>query len=146
MALHTSWQSQLGKRLLVRALLKKLSKEDVTSAADVGHGIYSGRRGAMVSVAGGTGWRRRVTLREHLGVDALLVASCLVGGNSVGFHVDGVGVAASARCSHIGWIDRRPSVRGGKNIVHTVAIDAGSHLAVALLQSLAVYAGQVLTQ
>src|SRR5208283_5016223 len=142
MALHTSWQSQLGKRRLVRALLKKLSKEDVTSAADAGHGTYSGRRGAMVSVAGATGWRRRVTLREHLGMDAPLVASGLVGGNSVGFHVDGVGVAVSAGCSHVGRIDGRTRVRGGKNVVHTMAVDAGGHLAVALLQSLPVHAGE----
>jgi hypothetical protein len=51
-----------------------------------------------------------------------------------------------ARRSHVGRKDRRPSVRDGKNVVHAVAIDAGSHLGVTLLQSLPVYAGQILTQ
>ena len=101
---------------------------------------------AMVSVAGATGWRRRVTLREYRGMDAPLVASGLVGGNSVGFHVDGVGVAAGAGCSHVGRIDSRTRVRGGKSVVHTMAVDAGSYLGVTLLQSLPVHAGEILTQ
>jgi hypothetical protein len=76
-------------------------------------------------------------------VDAGFVFLKLIGGDLVGRHLLGVGVAARAGLANVQRMDRRRAVLDRADIVHAVAIDAGGDGGIAGGEAFAVDAGLV---
>ena len=105
-AYDTSGKTLIRKGLAVRALLIHLRLEDVAVGANVLNFVDARRYGAMIAMAGGTGGCAQVASdREGIVVDAGIVIGKLIGGDAVGLHVTGIGVATRTRFGHVHGIN-----------------------------------------
>ncbi len=128
----------------MRTLGKELGIDRMALPAHVRHRAHPGRSRAVVAVA--VVARRRAPsapLQQEPSVNALPVLLELVRRERAAGHVVGVAVAPGARLRHVRRIDPRPRVTRGQHAVHVVAVHAGRHFFVALLEPLAVPAGPV---
>src|ERR1035437_724116 len=136
--------ARAGKDGVVDALFVELLKQHVARSANRGHGFHLRRLGAVIAVTGGaTGGGEIAAFGERFPVDAGFVFLKLIGGDLVGRHLRGVGVAARAGLADAQGVDRRRAVLDRADIVHAVAIDAGGDGGIAGGETFSVDAGLV---
>ena len=75
-----------------------------------------------------------------------VVVGELIGGDAVGLHVSGIGVAARAGLGHVDGVDGGTRIAGRTDVMDAVAVDADGDLVVTSREALAVDAGVVLVQ
>ena len=77
-------------------------------------------------------------------MNALLIKLILVRRDLITLHVISVGMAACTRFRYMRRVNRGTRIRGRKDVVHAMAVNADGHFGISLLQLLAVHAGEVL--
>ena len=96
----------------------------------------------MASCASGSA--QVAALRHRLVVNALTVVRKLRGLYAIRLHVTCVSMAVAAGRRDIQWIDARPDVTRGPNVVNSMAVRAHCHLRISCIQFLSVNTGVVL--
>ena len=137
-------EGRLTRRPLCAGFLQIAAPERRDKSADILHRRKSRRSGAVIAMAGGAGRCAQVAANgQRFMMDARAVVGELIGWDAVLLHV-----AASAwqREQVLATLTGLTVERdlGRAKIVHAVAIDANSYLAIAGSQALAVNAGVVL--
>src|SRR5579885_2100432 len=121
----TARQARILKGFPVRTLFIKLRLKDVAVRANVLHGAYARRRGAMIAVTRGARRSAQIAANDQgVVVDAGVVLRELVRGNRVALHVLGVGMAARAGLGNVEGIDGGLGVVDRAQIVNAVATAA----------------------
>ncbi len=145
---HDASRKRSGfKGLFMRTFFVHLGLESVTVRAHILNPVYSWRRRAMISMAGGTGWRTQIAShRQCLVVNACAVLCELIRGNGISLHVLRVRMAAGAGVRHVNRVDGGTGIAGQPQIVDTVTIRAYCNLGVSSREALAVHTGAVLVQ
>ena len=101
----------------------------------------------MISMASRASGSAQIAANRHgFVVHASAVLCKLIRRNAVGFHVGGVGMAASAGLRDIERIDFGARVAGGTQVVHSVAIYANGNFRIAFGEQFPVYARLVLAE
>lgn len=139
------WRAHLVERGFMNTLREHVFEERVTSATHRHHGFELRGGGAMIAVAGGAAWRRKVpALGQGLPMDAPAVFSKLRRAHRPSLHALRVGVALSAGLGKTEWMHGGQRVPHLADAVRVVAVRARRHRHVTLSQPLSMDARAVL--
>jgi hypothetical protein len=113
MAHDASRKRSRVKGPLVRTFFVHLGLESVTVRAHILNFVYSGRGGAVVSMACCTCWRTQIAShRERLVVHARAVLGELIRGDGISLHVTRIGMAAGAGVRHVNRVHGGTGIAG----------------------------------